>query len=163
MKKIIIGLMVTLLLIACGGKKDSDGDDVDIDAGGIKLHCVMDTTEEGGSNEFTAYYDGEEVKRIHVLGKTPVAADQIDAMIMASSLLTKPLNAIKGFTIELSGSEDKTALVTMIDIDYQNLDWEAFRKIGTGIGATMPEILEPEDASYNTMKAEAEEKGFTCE
>ena len=157
MKKIIIGLLAVLMLVGCKGKKNTGPD-----LSGDKLYCVLDPKPEGGSSEVTAYYEDDEILYVTANVKTPQATKDIEVILATTGLITAAVSSVKGLKVELSANDAKDVLITTVDVDYKQMDWEAFRKLAEKFNVQLPAVISEEDRSLSNLRAKAEAGGFTC-
>jgi len=161
MKKIIIALLAVLMVTGCALVDRFTGGS-DFDPSGDKLYCVMDSSWDDGSSELTAYYSGDEVNFVEVVNRSPQKAEDLDVILFSAGLATKPLNAIKGFEIEMKASDDKDFLVTIVRVDYEKIDWEAFDKLWSSYGDSPFTGFTGKERSVSYIKEKAEADGFSC-
>ena len=152
MKKLILALLATLLLVSgtgCGQKAK-------------KLSCTK-SDEAGGKDNVNINYEGDKITAISVITEMEIEPDMTDFVVGLLSYSYSVYDAVKGITTSTVANEDKTVVTITINIDYKKLDKEALAKLVESIGST--DSLASDFTNTTSMKkyrTKLETEGYTC-
>ena len=164
MKKIIVGLVVILILSACGGNKIDDKSDgpVGDNTGGVTSKLVCKLSSESTKGEVTITHKGDKVSFVTAISETPIPATDIDVTLAVAELMDGMFSDIDGIDMKMAANANRDGILTTMMVDYEVLDMVALEKWLVSMGSVVDNMDINTELHLPTYRANLESQGFVC-